>query len=347
MGGRGRSGWVSGLGLFLFLFLALAVAATPTLAQPAPGTAPAPQGAPTLEVTLPAQPPTVGDRVELVLSLRVPAGEALAGEPRFPVWQRGWGEAEIVESSPPQEVGAGLWRQRVLVRAFRPGRVPLPAVEVALPYRDRTVQARTPGGLALEVRSVLPPLKEGQKPPAPKPAAPPKRLPVGDLFVWVAVGLASACFLLGLLLFRPRKTVAGEAPAAAPLPAFEELLGELNRLAGDPAAPAIQTHTRISQALRRYFGRSLSFPAMESTTTEIQRRLLGRRIPSTLVRRTVELLRACDLVKFARQEVAPERVQERIETARDLAREYERQIHPPLPAPANPADTPARWEATG
>lgn len=302
----------------------------------------APAG-PAVEVTLPAQPPTVGDRVELVLTVQAPEGN-LAGEPRFPAWQQTWGEAEIVSQGTPEKMG-DVWRQRIVVAAFRPGRVPLPPVEVALPYGDRTVQARTSPGLALEVRSVLPPAKEGEKPPAPKPAAPPLRLPVGDLFVWVVAGLACACALLGYLLFRRRKTVAGEVPAAAALPAFEELLGELDRLGADPAVPAIQTHTRISQALRRYFGRSLSFPAMESTTTEIQRRLLGRRIPSTLVRRTVELLRACDLVKFARQDVEPERIQERIATVRDLAREYERQIHPPIPA--TPADTPARWEATG
>jgi hypothetical protein len=281
----------------------------------------------------------------------------LAGEPRFPAWQKTWGEAEIVSQGAPEKAagppGEAVWRQRIVVAAFRPGRVPLPPVEVALPYRDRTVQARTSPGLAFEVRSVIP---ADQKEPKPKPPAPPLRLPVGNLFMWVVAGLACACALLAYLLFRRRKEVAGQVPAAIALPAFEELLGELDRLGADPAIPAVQVHTRISQALRRYFGRSLSFPAMESTTTEIQRRLLGRRIPSTLVRRTVELLRACDLVKFARQEVAPERVQERIDTARDLAREYERQIHPPEPAaapsasstPSSPsAGTSARWEATG
>jgi hypothetical protein len=333
-GGEGRLGRA---------LLALFLLAAPALAQPRPAPTPAP-AAPQLQVTLPAQPPTVGDRVEVVLNLQVPAGEQLAGEPRFPAWRQSWGEAEIVEATPPQEIGAGRWRQTVLVTAFRPGQVALPPVEVALPYRDRTVQAATPAGLALTVRSVLPAPKEGEKPPAPQPPAPPRRLPAGEMFLWVAAGLAAACFLLGLLLFRKRKAVEGEAPARTPLPAFEELLGELNVLARDPALPAVQSHVRISQALRRYFGRSLSFPAMESTTTEIQRRLLGRRISSTLVRRTVELLRACDMVKFARQEVGPERVQERIETARDLAREYERQIHPPA---ANPADAAERREAVG
>jgi hypothetical protein len=319
----------------------------------------APQGGPAVEVSLPPQPPTVGDRVELVLTVQAPE-EGLAGEPRFPVWQRTWGEAEIVSQGKPEKVagpsGEAVWRQRIVVAAFRPGRVPLPPVEVALPYRDRTVQARTSPGLALEVRSVIPPQEDPQQEPKPKPAAPPQRLPVGNLFLWVVAGLVCACALLAYLLFRRRKEVAGQVPAAIALPAFEELLGELDRLGADLAVPAVQIHTRISQALRRYFGRSLSFPAMESTTTEIQRRLLGRRIPSTLVRRTVELLRACDLVKFARQEVAPERVQERIASARDLACEYERQIHPPelvappgsTPStPSAPSAGPARWEATG
>ncbi len=50
-----------------------------------------------------------------------------------------------------------------------------------------------------------------------------------------------------------------------------------------------------------------------------------------MARRTVELLRACDLVKFARQAVGEAQTRERLETARRLAHEYEVYLAPREP----------------
>ena len=90
-------------------------------------------------------------------------------------------------------------------------------------------------------------------------------------------------------------------------------------------------HTRLSLALRRYLGRRLPFPAVESTTAEIQRQLLSRRMPGPVARPLVELLRACDLVKFARQEVDAARARERVAAARRLAGELEVHLAPREP----------------
>jgi hypothetical protein len=91
----------------------------------------------------------------------------------------------------------------------------------------------------------------------------------------------------------------------------------------------------LSLALRTYLGRTLAFPAAESTTSEIQRRLLARQLPAALVRRTVELLRACDLVKFARQEVGEATAVERLGAAREVGGAFERLLAPPPAAPAD------------
>jgi hypothetical protein len=282
---------------------------------------------------------TVGDRIEVTLTVRVHESD-LTGPPRFPVWQKSWGEAEILFADKPGKLrgtggplGVAVWEQRLIVTAFRPGRIPLPPVEVALPYPEQTVQARTPADLALNLKSVLP---AGEKDPKLKAAAPPRRLPLGAPFWWMVAALTSACLLLGWLLFRRRAEPAAAVAPEPALPPFEELLAELNRISREPSP--VFVHTRISQALRHYLGRSLAIPATESTTSEVQRRLLSRRLPAGLVRRTVELLRACDMVKFARQEATPERVQERIETARDIAREMEMQNRPVMSGePAGPA----------
>lgn len=310
-------------------FLALILLALPAAAQTAPK----------VEVSL--TPPgelTVGDQVEAVLTLRVDPS-TLAGDPRFPVWGARWGDAEVLQKHEPvkvdeggvdeggvEEGGTTLWRQRLTVAAFRTGRIELPPVEVAVPLRDRTVKVRTPAA-ALTVRSVLP---AGEENPQPKPPAAPRQLPIGAPFWWTLAASSLVLALLAWLLWRQRRAEgAEEEPARPQLPPFDELLGELDRIAAEPSI--VRLHTRLSLALRSYLGRSLGFPAAESTTSEIHRSLLARRMPGPLVRQLVELLRACDLVKFARQEAGEERARERLAAARQLGRETETWARPVEP----------------
>lgn len=301
--------------------LILFLLASPVLAQPSPVT-----------VSLLPNGPTVGDPVQATISLRVPAAE-LAGEPRFPAWGRTWGEAEIVKAEPPAEVAPGVWEQRLTLAAFKPGPVALTPVGITVPKRTGTVLVPTPAGLAIAVRSVIPP---GEKDPKPKPAAALLPLPVGERFWWTLAVLSALCLLGAWLLHRQSRRRKAEDEAARPaLPPFEELAAELDRLGAEPSMLA---HTRLSFALRRYLGRRLPFPAVESTTSEIQRQLLSRRMPGPLARQTVELLRACDLVKFARQEVGETLTRERAETARRIAAEFEAQLAPKEPeTPETPA----------
>jgi hypothetical protein len=279
------------------------------------------QTVPEVQVALNPIQARVGDRVEAVLTLTVETN-SLAAEPRFPFWNGRWGEAEVLVEGPGQKIseegGAAVYQQRLVLAAFRPGKVALPPAEVAVPLRERTVKARTPAGLGLDVVSVLP--KEVENPET-KPPAPPRSLPVGERFWWTLAAFLAACLLVGWLLWRQRRAAAGAAAAVPALPPFEELRSELDRVGAEPSV--IVAHTRLSFALRRYLGRVLPFPAVESTTSEIQRQLLSRRMPGPLVRQTVELLRACDMVKFARQEVGEERTRERVDTALRVAGEYE------------------------
>lgn len=303
--------------------LVLALAGLPLAAQPATQT-------PIVQVALTPNEPTVGDRVEATLILRVPAS-GLATPPRFPAWGETWGEAEVLGKSEPEKTsergGIVTWQQRVVLAAFQPGKVALPPVTIAVPLTDRTIQAATPPGLAIEVRSVLPSPEQGPR-PEPKPALPPRPLPIGEPFWWTLAALSAACLLGALLLWRRARRSAREEAAARPaLPPFDELAVELDRLAVEPSV--LQVHTRLSLALRRYLGRVIPFPAVESTTSEIQRQLLARRVPGPAVRQTVELLRACDMVKFARQEVGEERARERLDAARRIGREFEAHFAPP------------------
>lgn len=277
-----------------------------------------------VQVGLSRPQPTVGDRVVATITLQVEPG-TLAADPRFPTWKATWGEAEIVEKADPEKVSGTTWRQRLVLAAFRTGKVPLPPVLIAVPLRDRTIQIPTPAGLSLDVVSVLP---KGEKNPRPKPERPPVRLPIGEAFWWTLGAMSLACLVLGALLLRKRKTV--EKPEARPeLAPFPELAAALDRL--DSEGSAVRLHTSLSLAFRHYLARTLGFPAEERTTSEIHRSLLSGRLPAPMVRQAVELLRACDLVKFARLDVDEELSRERIGTALRIATEIEERLRPAEP----------------
>jgi hypothetical protein len=296
--------------------------------------------APRLDLALSPREVTVGDPVEVILTLQAPAA-TLAGDPRFPVWGASWGDAELLEKGEAQKTGESggiaTWRQRIVIAAYRTGKVDLPPVQVAVPQKDRTLQVQTPAGSVLAVRSVLPP---NEKEPKPRPPAALRPLPIGAPFWWTLAGMSALCALLGWMLWRQSRRRQSAAEAARPaLPPFEELTAALDALAAEPSM--VRLHTRLSLALRRYLGRALRVPAPESTTSEVHRLLVARRLPAPLVRQTVELLRACDLVKFARQEVGTERGQERAAAARQLGRDIKKHVQPP------PLETDERLEKAG
>lgn len=283
---------------------------------------------PLLRVELPPAAPRVGDAVTATLILTVPNSE-LAGEPRFPVWEKTWGEAEIVAAGAVERIAGGestTFRQVMTLAAFEPGAVALPAQAVAVPNAGGTATVSTPAGLQLRVRSVLPETDETIEP---KPAAPPRPLPLGDRFWWsLGVGLG-LCLIAGAVLWRRQRSGAAAVAESTALTPFAELRAALAALAAAEGEAVAAAHTRLSLALRRYLGRALSFPAIESTTSEITRELRGRRAPAQAAAQTIKLLRDCDGVKFAREPASAAALAARLAAAEAAASELESHLQPP------------------
>jgi hypothetical protein len=274
--------------------------------------------APQVHVELQPERITVGDPVAVTLRLESPPGSA--DRPvSFPGLGESWGDAVVL--SPPTEVapaGGGaagaspvrVWRMRVT--AYRTGKVPLPPLRVEL-GGDPPTELSTPDGLALEVTSVLTGDARSQHP---EPPAPPRPLPVPAAFWWTAAGFAAAVAAAALLLARRRRDEDTMIAPAAPLAELERALGGL---AADPVA----AHAGLSLALRRYLGRRVGFPALESTTTEVARGLGARGLDPAIPRRARRLLGECDGVKFALHDATAEQLAARRDEARALALEVE------------------------
>lgn len=283
-------------------------------------------GAASLDATLEPPTATVGDRVEARLVLATGPGE-LAGEPRFPAWGERWGAAEVVEAGPVERSrsGAGTIEhsQHLVLTAFRTGDLELPPRRVAVPGPDGTTELWTPAELTLRVASVLPDGEEAES-VEPQPPAPPRALPLGAAFWWTLAALsllAVGAVTLAVRRHRPAAGSRGRRPGPA------EELAEALRSAGREPAPD-EGHVLLSLALRRYLGRTLGFPAPESTTSEVRRELRRRRVPAAVEARTDELLRACDRVKFACEPVARQTLEARLEAAREVAGALEAHLAP-------------------
>ena len=330
--------------------LALALVGAALLAAPASPEAPRPlidDAEPRVTVALSPSELTVGDRIDAVLTVSAPESE-LAGPPRFPDWESHWGTAEILEVRPPETLepraGVAGFRQKLVLTAFRPGEVALPARGVEVPLARGTVRVATPAELTFEISPVLPPPAEQERddPPALeaggsptdgetpdlelRPEEPPRGLPLTRAF-WVATGaLGAACFALGLLLWRQIRTPGTRPEDLTPL---FRLQRDLDALADLPSV--VDAHAGLSRALRHYLARELGFPAPESTTTEIRRTLAARRVPEAVHRDAGEVLAACDLVKFARRGSTTEVLRRRIGTVRRMGRRLDEHLHTPEP----------------
>jgi len=287
--------------------------------------------APQLDVKVTPRTATVGDLVDVDLVVTVPP-TMKAFTPRFPDWTDHWGEAEVVHGETPHEVtladGRVRWLQRVRVTAYHTGRIDLPSRQIMIPLGASGITLQTPSDLSFSISSVLP---QGAKDGAlkPKPAAPLRALPWGQRF-WRSLAIALAALSGAVWWARSRGSTETTNVLSAPsLPPFEELMSGLETLRS--ITEPLPLHIESSRLLRRYLGRSLAFPAVESTTTEIRRRLTGVHLPPDLVQHVVTLLRRCDEVKFARRRLTaePEALAREI---RGIAESVERHLTPVAPA---------------
>ncbi len=273
---------------------------------------------PQIQVELLPTEITAGDRVTATLRLIWPAG-APDTDARFPAWQDTWGDAEILgTSSVARERSSGgdlVFTQTVELTAFEVGETKLPAMQLALPLGEQTLEVDTPDDLVLVVRSVLP---ETEEEPALLPPAAPERQPLGRPFLWTSGLLGLACLLAFMQVAR-KKMLQPEfgLPRRPKLPPLDELRVSLSRIDVEKSAKA---HTALSLALRAFVGRTTGVPAVERTTTEILRLLRDSHLEPEWSRRLVTLLRRCDEAKFVpRIEVDVATTAERVREAEAVA----------------------------
>jgi len=283
---------------------------------------------PTIEIGMAPQEITVGERVELEIAIEPRSGFQ---PPIFPDWASGgWGSTEILSAGEVERTSTtpGRWRysQRLIVTAFEVGDLELPPISIELPRAgDDSITLRSDARM-LHVRSVLPDEADAGEPPAPRPPADLRSIGPGRAFWWVVGALSLFTGLALVALLRRSGDIEVMRPRLEPLEEFDRLVRDLGT-----EKDAVAFHTRLSFALRHFLGRTLSFPAIESTTTEIQQRLREHQLAGETVRHTSQLLRDCDQVKFARVLAGRHTAAEILDETRKLVRSIDRDLRPETP----------------
>jgi hypothetical protein len=199
--------------------------------------------------------------------------------------------------------GAGTFSREFRVRGFDLGGIPLPAASIAVRAGARRDTLEFPRDTVFV--DSLTPAASGSIRPDRGPLEPALR-PIDYAIAGIAaVAVLAAALLLVRALLRSRRKQAS-VPVEPPVPPEVILRAALADLARDMGSVSRDVfYDRLSLALRVYAGAVTGAPALDYTTTELDRDLARR--PGVVPdgrRRLVETLRRADLAKFAKYQDA-------------------------------------------
>ncbi len=310
------------------LLAALVLAALLWVAVPAAHAQTPDAAGATLGVTIDRTEVTVGDRISVTLTLRLPAD----AQPDLSALDRQFGDLDVLFVGLPDVQalpdGRSLVRARYEVAAFRPGATAIPILTV--PYTtaagSATVASAQP--LPVTVTSVLQ-VPEGEDPGDIRDLKPQIDLSYRGGLSWRAVlpalaaAVAVAAAVAGLLWWRARRRRPAPAPVStAATPAYESAaLAELDRIAGlglVEEGKLREFHALLAACIRRYLSERFGFPAFALTTSELAGRMEREGIDRWPARLATGLLTECDAVEYAGYVPAAARAGTSLDIAREI-----------------------------
>jgi hypothetical protein len=271
---------------------------------------------------------SVGDAIPLTLQVTHPAGWRVI----VPALQKQWGEFEVRSQATPVIVATGdgteTTSQKIEVVRMRPGEVQTPAFTLAIADDQGNLQNVEVAPIALAVQSVLvagdTQLRD-LKPQADlitsqRTSVPIIALVVLTLAVWGVYAINR---------WRNRPVINKRTPRERALDTLRTLETQNPQTPEDFKAVCVE----IAVCLRDYAASITPISARDLTTSELARQLKMSSIPAEWSTRAIEVLRACDSVKFARDVLELATIHGLMETVELLVKQY---------PPAQPAARPAK-----
>ena len=267
---------------------------------------------------------TIGDQVLLTLTVELASGYQLL-DPGVP---RAIGDFEVVDTLTvlQSRLANGVTRVqlRYLVTSFELGLKRLPVILVGYRGPDGAQgQARTQGGHAITVQSVIVP---GEDMGDIKPLKPPLPVPgVGGDLLARALPIVAALVLVvvaAALMLRVRRRAPrlAEAPAHGPSRAALDELERVLELRLPEQGKTREHYELVATALRRFITQRYGLAAEARTARELRRELERAGIPRTAAQILCEILSDAEAVRYEERAIFPARAQKSMRDAIDLMR---------------------------
>ena len=305
----------------LLAVAAVALLASPTVlsAQRTRASAPASSRAPIdvqLGTAIQPETVTVGQHFTATVRVRVPSGATL----RFQMHPDSGAAVDTAAATTRTDAHAATYDEstvRYVLAAWDTGAVPigLDDVVVATSAGERMVPLT---GLRVMVRSVLPAdtTKRVPKPPRDRVG-----VTTFDWLPWlIALGVLALLALIAWIIWRWRQR------ARQPLTPYAWAQRELARIdaTGWADAEPVRYGVAVTDVLREYLVRSFPAARRSETTRELATSLAS--VTAVPRERTVALLEAIDLVKFAQRGMKPEDARATGATVREILVATERRL---------------------
>ncbi len=319
-----RSPWFSVAALSLANLLAASAfaqaqapaAAAPSLAAAASPTAAAAPAPIQVEAKLSNTTPLFGEKVELRVTLRYPAGYRVFF-PSKPDLRPLLVDTRDPGRSERQELAGQIVETLVLpALAVRQGAAKTPAIEI--PWHRVTDQ----GGAGESGTVQVAPLRFSVKSQfandtqvKASPLPPPRPLVEENtpleiaLLIAAMMALSAVMTAAGLKVYRDRAARRAPKPKVPAHVAALDRLRELNNSGRLQTASAREVFAELSEILRQYLGGRYRFAAIDMTTTELLAQLQSIEVRGVMKDELRAFAELSDLVKFAQVPAAPEELQ--------------------------------------
>ncbi len=256
---------------------------------------------------------TVGDKFLYINTVDVEDGYTV--EPLHPADKLG--DAFVLSDIYKLEKsGNGAVAFACTLAVYKPGEIELPAFTFVSMDTAGISEEFTGEGIMADIRSVLPADTAGLEI---ADIREPHKL-TGPIWPYFVVPLALALLIYGMILLRRRLGGRAEIPVAPPRPPWEIAFERLDSLKGGrhPEFGRFRLYYfELSLIVRGYIEGRYDFPAVESTTYELENESRLRHVDDDLYKRLFEFFHRADMAKFAKAVPVP------AEAEADLSFAYE------------------------
>ena len=261
-----------------------------------------------VEVEVSSAGVTVGDPIDVTLTVTLPDGTRLDPPEIGPAL----GSFSVLDGSwfgPEESAEGDRWSWRGAVASFRAGEQQLPSVRITAETDDGKTLSGASEPRTIEIGSVLEP-QEADSPEAEiSDLKDPASIPPDYRALWRAATILAVLVLVAALLWwLHRRYAARLAAVPSPddpfqrTPPHEWVYAELQRLLEQRLAEqgrVAEFFAGLSWILKRYLGGRYRVELMERTSAEVPTRLRQAGAHDEAIEAAAGLLGRCDMVKFA------------------------------------------------